>query len=267
MTTVIAWISYDPKFAAAYMASDSRITWDSSSDKRWDAGRKIFPSKEFPDILGYAGDVVFPALALSQIVEAMDARLMFTEDSTPWERHQSILKSLQDSFAHRHKASDRDFSILHISGFGTGRDRTTHAWSIEYRVNTKTWNDRVLQVPTSTGVIEALGSGASAAKSHLWKWNGVAPFSREIFSSFCDAIKSGDDGLSGGAPQLAGIYPKGPARAFGIYDDGMAFFNGLPLSKPNANPDIEWRDTLFQRIDIVTRSLVSGAQIHTRPKR
>lgn len=267
MTTVIGWISYDPKFAAAYMASDSRITWDSSSEKRWDAGRKIFPSKLFPDILGYAGDVVFPALALSQIIEAMDAKLMFAENSTPWERHEVILRCLKDSFAHRHQADDKDFSILHISGFGAGRDRSAHAWSIDYKASTKVWTDRVLQVPTVTGLIECLGSGTGAAKSHLWRWNEVAPFSREFFSSFCDAIASGDDGLSGGAPQLAGFYPKGPARAFGIYHDGMAFFNGLPVKQPIANPDLEWRDRLFQRIDIATHSLVSGAQIHTRPQK
>lgn len=266
MTTVMAWVSYDSKFAAAYMASDSRITWDSSSERRWDAGRKIFPSKMFPDILGYAGDVIFPALVLSQVIEAMDSGLMFGGDATPWERHVVILKCLKASFAHRHHADDRNFSILHLSAFGSGADRTVHAWSIDYTANTKIWTDRVLAVPAETGVIERLGSGASAARDHLRRWNDIAPYSREIFSSFCDAISSGQDGLSGGAPQLAGFYPKGPARPFGITLDGTAYFNGLPVVPTNADSSLEWRDNLFQRVDIVTHSLVNGAQVHTRPK-
>ncbi|MER8929299.1 hypothetical protein [Mesorhizobium sp. M0859] len=208
MTTVIAWVSYDPKFAAAYMASDSRITWDSSSHRRWDAGRKIFPSKLFPDILGYAGDVIFPALALSQIIEAVDPGLMFALTSTPWERHNAIVKCLRASFTHRHQADDKDFSILHLSGFDSPASRTVHAWSIEYCAGSKNWTDRSLAIPPTTGVIERLGTGRGAAKDHLERWNKIAPYSREIFSSFCDAISSGDDGLSGGAPQLAGFYPR-----------------------------------------------------------
>lgn len=246
------------------MASDSRITWDSSSEKRWDAGRKIFPSKLFPDILGYAGDVVFPALVLSQIIEAMDAKLMFAEDADPWVRHEGILRSLKESFTRRHQANDQNFSILHVSGSGTGRDRTAHAWSIDYDVSTKKWKDRQLVVPARTGLIGCLGSGARAAELHLKRWNEEEPYSREIFSSFCDAIASGDDGLSGGAPQLAGFYPQGPARAYGIYYNETAFFNGLPVERPFANPAIEWRDRLFQRFDIETQSLVAGAQIHAR---
>jgi hypothetical protein len=266
VTTLISWVSYDPKLSAAYIASDSRITWDNSGARTWDAGRKIFPSRVFPDILGYAGDVVFPALALSQIIEAIDAGLMFASDATPWERHQVILKTLKDSFEHRHQADGRDFSILHISRSDGETTRTVHAWCIEYDVITTEWTDRILVVPSVTGVIERLGSGANAAKSHQTQWTRTAAYSREIFSSFCDAISSGMDSLSGGAPQLAGFYTMGPAKTFGVAYDGKAFVNGLPVVRPKASAEIEWRDKLFQRIDISTGGLVKGAQVHARPK-
>jgi hypothetical protein len=266
MTTLISWISYDPKFAAAYMASDSRITWWKSATRRWDAGRKIFPSRRFPDILGYAGDVIFPALALSQIIEAVDAGLLFGPTATPWERHANILESLRESFERRHKADDQDFSILHLSRWDEGRSRTAHAWSIHFDAKTKNWADCILAIPTETGVIERLGTGAIAAKTFQKEWNKTAAYSREIFSSFCDAISSGADPLSGGAPQLAGFYPKGHARPFGVYYNNEAFFNGLPLTVSNADESIEWRDRLFQRIDIATGRLVEGAQVHARPR-
>lgn len=264
MTTLIAWIAFDNKFAAAYMASDSRISWDSEGVKRWDAGRKIFASKIYPDILGYAGDVVFPALALSQLIEAIDANMMFTPDATPWERHEIIKRSLQDSFAHRHHTDDRDFHILHLSRWDCEPRATVHAWCIEYDAAGRLWTDRVLEIPTGTGIIERLGSGVPAAKQHERLW--AAAYSREIFSSFCDAISSGADSLSGGAAQLAGFYPRGEAKTFGFLRDGKAFLNGLPVHAPISNGTIEWRDQLFQRIDISTGKLLEGAQVHTRPK-
>jgi hypothetical protein len=96
VTTLISWVAFDQrKFAAAYVASDSRITWDEAGNKRWDAGRKVFPSSQFPDIFGYVGDVLFPALALSQIVEAIDAGVMFPLDATPWQRHEAVVRALQ----------------------------------------------------------------------------------------------------------------------------------------------------------------------------
>lgn len=264
VTTLIAWIAFDNKFAAAYMASDSRITWDSQGVKRWDAGRKIFASKTYSDILGYAGDVVFPALALSQLIEAFDANTMFNSDATPWERHEIIKRSLKDSYAHRHHTDDRDFHILHLSRWDGEPRATVHAWCLEYAAAGKAWTDRVLEIPTSTGIIERIGSGVPAAKTHERLW--AATYSREIFSSFCDAISSGTDSLSGGAAQLAGFYPRGVAKTFGILRDSKAFLNGLPVHAPISNSTIEWRDHLFQRIDISTGKLLEGAQVHTRPK-
>ncbi|NTG32637.1 hypothetical protein G6K91_00015 [Agrobacterium rhizogenes] len=267
MTTLISWISFDHrKFAAAYVASDSRITWDVAGKKRWDAGRKVFPSKRFPDVFGYAGDVLFPALALSQIVEAIDAGAMFAPDATPWQRHETIFSALQDSFQRRHQAVDSDFSILHLARSDQDGGPSVHAWCIEYNVGSQKWLDRILHVPSSTGVIARLGSGADAARDYDWRWNRDEPLSRAIFSSFYDAIASGEDALSGGAPQLAGFYPQKAARPFVVQFDNEIFLNGLPLKQLPDGAQLEARDRLFHRIDPSTGKLVVGAQVHARPK-
>lgn len=267
MTTLISWISFDQrKFAAAYVASDSRITWDVAGKKRWDAGRKVFPSKVFPDVFAYAGDVLFPALALSQIVEATDAGVMFPSEATPWQRHAKIFNALQDSFGRRHQAVDCDFSILHLARSDQEEGPSVHAWSIEYNVSSQKWLDRILHVPSSTGVIARLGTGADAARDYDWRWNRGEPLSRSIFSSFCDAISSGEDALSGGAPQLAGFYPRDAARAFAIYHENEVFLNGLLLKQLPESAQLEARDRLFQRIDISTGKLAASAQVHARPK-
>lgn len=159
-------------------------------------------------------------------------------------------------------AGHRDFYILHLTR-GEGEPRATvHAWCIDAAGNL--WTDRVLEIPTGTGVIERLGSGVAVAKTHERLW--AAAYSREIFSSFCDAISSGTDSLSGGAAQLAGFYPRGAAKTFGFLRDGKAFLNGLPVHAPISNETIEWRDQLFQRIDISTGKLIEGAGSHEAQK-
>jgi hypothetical protein len=267
VTTLISWIAFDHrKFAAAYVASDSRITWDEAGNKRWDAGRKIFPSSQFPDIFGYVGDVLFPALALSQIVEAIDAGVMFPPDATPWQRHEAVFRAVKISFQRRHEAVDRNFSIFHLARSDQDGGPTIHAWCIEYCVASRDWIDRIMNVPLTTGVIVRLGSGADAARNHDWRWNGDEPLSRSIFSSFCDAIASGEDVLSGGAPQLAGLYTRHAAQVFAIQHNGEMFLNGLPLNHIHDGAELEVRDRLFQRIDIKTGKIVHGAQVHAQPK-
>ncbi len=264
MTTLIAFTSHQPNgLSAAYLASDSRISWFENGNHRWDAGRKLFASSRFPDVFGYAGDVVFPALALSQIVSAIDAGLIFQTDDDTWTRHHKMVSLLKDSFALRHHADDQDFYVLHLSRQGRDPEATVHAWITEYSVASRSWQDRILEVPRRTAVIERLGTGGMEAKNHQQSWEGnVGTFTREIFGSFCAAIAGGGDPRSGGSPQLAGFYDKGAARSFGILRKGIASFHGLPLSQPAHSEEIEWRDELFQRIDIGTRGLVQGAQVH-----
>jgi hypothetical protein len=72
MTTLISWIGVDSrKPSSLYIASDSRLSW-ASSDAYWDRGRKVFSSKRLPHIWGYCGDVLYPSLALGQIIAAVD---------------------------------------------------------------------------------------------------------------------------------------------------------------------------------------------------
>lgn len=264
MTTLIAFTAHQPNgLSAAYLASDSRISWFENGNHRWDAGRKLFASTLFPDVFGYAGDVVFPALALSQIVSAIDAGLVFCDEDDTWTRHHKVVSLLQESFSQRHHADDQDFYVLHLSRQGSDPDATVHVWSTEYSVLNSRWHDRVLDVPRRTAVIERLGTGRAEAAAHQRSWQGKSSaFTREIFGSFCAAIAAGGDPKSGGSPQLAGFYDKGSARSFGVLHKGVASFHGLPLTQPIHSAEVEWRDELFQRIDIDTRRLVEGAQVH-----
>jgi hypothetical protein len=265
MTTLISWVGYHASFASAYVASDSRVSWYQDGNRRWDAGKKVFACRLQPDVFGYAGDVIFPALALSQIADALDLGLLLPTDASPWEKHEAIKCALKDSYSLRHHADDQDFWILHISRSGQGDAVAPHAWVLEYSASSARWTDFSLPVPDQSGIVCRLGSGAAAAQAHQRRWAGDGGYSREIFSSFCDAICSDDDPLSGGAPQLAGIYRIGPARTFGVALDGSSYFEGLPVPRTAGATEIEWRDRLLQRVDTLGL-LLADAQPHARPK-
>ena len=76
MTLLASWVGVDTHGpASAYIVCDSRITWNRTT--LFDYGKKVFASKIYPEIFGYAGDVLFPSIVLSQILEMIDSNLLF----------------------------------------------------------------------------------------------------------------------------------------------------------------------------------------------
>jgi len=71
--------------------------------------------------------------------------------------------------------------------------------------------------------------------------------------------------LSGGAPQLVGIYRKGAARSFGIIFNDQKYLLGLPVENENLK-SVEWRNHLFEESDPNTNQRQTNAQPQPRPK-
>ena len=44
--------------------------------------KKVFASKKYPEIFGYAGDVLFPSIVLEQIIELIDAGVLLSKEMT-----------------------------------------------------------------------------------------------------------------------------------------------------------------------------------------
>ncbi|VXB53902.1 hypothetical protein [Brevundimonas sp. G8] len=270
MTTLIAWWSRDQdRFAALHVATDSRISWGSSS-RRWDAGRKVFASTTTPDIWAYCGDVVFPALVLSQLTSAADKGALFSAEATVAERHEIVVEGLKSSFQLRHDAPDENFTVVHASRDGERAEARPLLWRTSFNKDGKTWTDEAVEIDEAApGVITIAGSGSKSLKAEAlrWKESYIGGTSRSIYSAFCEAISSGSDPLSGGAPQMASLYPKGGGRTVGAFHQGKPYLHGLPLAQA-ANPDgFEWFDELFQRVDPRTGAVRPGAARHAKPKR
>ena len=65
----------------------------------FDQGRKVFAFSNWPDILGYCGDVLFPLIALNQIVQLGDSGLLFESGYTSKQKFQAIVDKLNHLFA------------------------------------------------------------------------------------------------------------------------------------------------------------------------
>ena len=268
MTHLVGWISVDQTAPAAfYLASDSRITWGSQRS-RWDAGRKLFYSRISPDIFGYSGDVTFPSIALPQIVDAMDLGLLFQAGAGATERHQSFVAALHATFSQRHNVPKQRIEIVHVARTSTKRPARFRAWLCTFSID-GSFNDEELQIDHSRSNLNfAFGTGGPAMRELVDKWeiSDAAGTSRGIFSALCESIKGGADPLSGGAPQLVGIYPVRLPQPFGVVFGRERYLNGLRLAQGSETKLIEWRDELFQRVDAISLETLEGAQRHVRPK-
>lgn len=270
LTTVIAWVAIDQRGPSSfYLASDSRITWGSRS-RRWDVGRKLFACKTSPDIFAYSGEVLFPSLVLGQLTEATDYQLLINNGEEPESRHAAFVRTIQVSLESRRRAPNYDFQILHAARSGEGLAAGFRLWQLSYVADSHSWSDDEIEVRTDrSGLVVVLGSGEISLREHVEKILSTSQggTSRATFWAFCDALKSQDDPLSGGAPQLIGMYRTNGPKAFGLVYNGRRYFYGLPLHNNIRYDCIEWRDVDFQRIDGETMQIIPGAQRHGRPTR
>ncbi len=272
VTTLLSWISYSDtgespdKPRAVYLASDSRITWD-TVDHRWDSGRKLFAPTTAPHLFGFAGDVVLPGLILGQVTAAVDAGVLVDPKTKPDEQHQAVLGAVRQSVATTVASSSLDFTIHHLMRVADWPDTEFRAWQIVYRVGTGECVSSPIKIPTTTAHIKSFGSGADAARDHRVRWlrSDVGSRSRAIQSSLHDAIVSGDDPMSGGAPQLAALYTRGPPVQIGLVVGERRFLNGLEVETSPLLDAIEWRDREGQRVDPVTGLAKQGGRRFVRP--
>jgi hypothetical protein len=265
MTSLIAWIGANKGLNSVYLASDSRISWDVPSRLIvWDSGRKLFASRHYPEILGYCGDVLFPSQVLSQIVEHIDAGLFFSVDDTPEMKSERIFSSIRNSFSN-YPILQSQVSVIYCTRQNILRQPIVYGWRISWKSGK--WDMSPLNFPLKSGLVLAMGSGGKMIEKFYEKWNRseISNTSRNVFSAFCDALKSAEDPKSGGAPQVVGFYREGSAKSFGVVFENERYLFGLPVH-PDAEWDqIEWRNELFERCNAESKSVLKDAQRHARP--
>lgn len=271
MTSFVAWVGVEQRGPTTlYFASDSRISWLGEPDT-WDCGRKLFASRTEPEIFGFVGYVLLPQSVLHRCCDLIDQGLRPKECENSAELKSQWLFSRVESelSLHPNNRSISQFSIFYGIRMGIGKPGATyfHMFEISWSP-TKKLSMKKIEIPTEiSSIIYIDGSGKSSVEEWSARWgkSDQGNTSRTFFSSFCDSLNSKKDQFSGGEPQLVGIYRTKPAQIFGVVTERGPSFQGMlnPGIRDDAN--IEWRDSLFQRVNS-SGKLIKNAQRHARPK-
>jgi hypothetical protein len=272
MTLLVAWTAIDSHGpSAVYIASDSRITWKSGAP--FDFGRKVFAFSRSPDILGYSGDVLFPSIALNQVVEMADAGLLFGPRFSCKQKFQAIVDKLNDIFRaypQSHSGlAENTLNVVHAS-----RDPEdnkiffchTITWNLK-----DGWQGRESQFPKSSRTLFVFGSGTTEFEANYLRYSAgsTRDTSRCVFHCFCDTLANAINSGVGGAPQLVGIYrkPKSTGMNQGVIYCGKRYFLGAHIDNLRNFEAIEWRNSNFEVCDGRTMQLVTDGKSQPDPLR
>jgi hypothetical protein len=157
----------------------------------------------------------------------------------------------------------RAFQIFHC-----GRDG--HGLGCRFHVAVLSWTpgdgfDRtVLGLPDRSAAIRLAGSGRRSVDARLRAWQSTEAkeTTRVLFRGFADALARELDPLSGGAPQLVGLYRIDAGMSFGVLFGGKRYLHGMPVHALAPDSDVLWHNELFERVSGVTRRILPGAQRH-----
>jgi hypothetical protein len=258
MSLVVAWIAVHAQGASLYFASDSRISWGSKN--HWDHAQKVFASPTTNELLGYAGDVLFPTQTLSQICQIAQNGVLFSIEESPdkrVDRYCEIMRSALESYPKDQLAEP--FDILYACHYEKS------FWL--FRISSTTKHDLFktsVNIERKSAPIEVLGSGAEDFWSEYKK---QAATSYGIFHALANVIDLELDPKVGGIPQVVSLYSDGRTNTYGLSYFGQPALLGFDLNAPGCPSTIEWRNENFERWNFAAKTLQEGAQRQPRLKK
>jgi hypothetical protein len=270
MTLIVSWVGIDPHGpTSVYIAADSRISWNV---KTFDYGRKVFALTRSPDIFGYCGDVLFPSLVLSQILEMADAGLLYDDNTSSQGKFEAIRQKLIYQFSkypHAVKSITSEvIEILHASRDPTKKyDFTCNL--LRWTRFSGDWASSTVPLPSKSGTLFVRGAGAPEFDERFKEYmkGPNAGTSRNVFHCFCDTLFNTRERTVGGAPQLAGLTRKPGTNGinFGIVRDKRRYYLGARIDELKNFDRIEWRNELFEICDGQTCERRPEAQPQPNP--
>ncbi len=252
MTLIVSWLGVDTHGpTSAYIAGDSRFTWNSTT--KFDYGKKVFSSKEYPEILAYSGDVLFPSIVLSQIIEMIDSNILFTKTLNCDKKNKLVFEKISHSFSKYPKLVSNIVNIMHIT-----RDTIVNNYP-NFKCYKMTWSNSItskretMNLPMQSDLLFVLGSGRQEFIENYKRYQqGVnKSTSRNVFHCFCDTLFNIRDKNCGGSPQLIGLYRKPDSASinFGIIHNNKRYFLGSEVPGTSNFNQIEWRNDNFEICD------------------
>lgn len=266
MTLLISWIGVDSrKISSLNFASDSRISWDKT--RAFDNGRKVFGSRNHPFIVGYCGDVLFPSMVISQLIDLADNGLLFTEQSSNDGKFFAFYNKLIEQFNNypSDKRGVTKDSIQIIFGSRNG-ETDFLCRNIKWNQSTDNWTVEDLPFSTHSDKLFVLGSGSTEFKDRFKRFqkSNESQTSRAVFQCLCETLENMQDDYCGGPPQLVGLYNRFNSQQFGIIHKDKRYLYGVELKDAADYNVVEWRNKLFEICDGVTKKIKPAAQRQPR---
>lgn len=263
MTLIIAWIGVDDnkegkKPASLYIASDSRYSWGTSD--KYDYGIKVFGSSRFPEIFGFCGDVLIPSIILGQLLPQIDSGIILNDSDSGIEKNNKILDFISTSIENYPKGqSTGSFTILH----GTRSEKEFSCFKTSFDKVSGLKNEQV-SLPLISTKISSEGSGKKEFDFNFQEWererHNNYRTSRGVFHCLSETLKTIKDPMTGGLPQIVGLYRINNSRIFGIVENEKKYIYGKESSEDINSNRIEWRNQNFERMNPETLKIISGAQ-------
>src|SRR5262249_33295354 len=146
-----------------------------------------------------------------------------------------VFESISEAFETYPKTGLREFSVIHGMRDGSGM----HAKFLVCRSTWSYmggWERHWIEVPRESQPICVLGSGSESVARWYDRWNRTkaSRTSRAVFSAFCDALASGEDPLSGGAPQIVRLYRQWSGSTLGVLWKGSGYVFGAQVKNESA---------------------------------
>ena len=270
MTSLAVELSVDSRGPCAlYIVTDSRITW-SASVACWDAGQKAFASNSSADIFGILWRRFFPPYALRQVIDLIDAGVLFSATDRAEERHSKVVSVFKSAMQNGQDMCVSDFSIVHGSRDFEFMQSQFRLWVTHYSSNTPTWHEELIDLDTAKSyLVHVDGSGKKTIEQFKKNWDGTLDegTSRAALWAFCDALYSKEDGNSGGPPQLVGIWRKGTGHHFGFIWCGKRYVCGVQIPDDSQFDSVKWFNQRFERMDGEKIRLLHDAKKQPKPQK
>jgi hypothetical protein len=267
---LVSWVAVDSRSdSSLYIVSDSRVT--DGHGRVNDHARKLYACCTQPHIFGYVGWCDYPRAALERLVEAIDNGL-FTDADNLSIRQTKIFAFLKESLLAALRREQpvyaAPFSIVHGARKGSGLQSEFWLWILDW-VPGKGWHIQTRRTKSQRSrLLFSSGSGQRDLRRlvRVWQKSDAANTSRSMFSAFCDALVATSDPSTGGAPQLVGLFRKGPGRSFAVVYRKSRYLAGRKVDPVEVDEKLFCPNDLFERVDIASTNRLPHAQRQPRPR-
>jgi hypothetical protein len=278
MTTLASWIGVDEsrkRVSSLYLVSDSRLTAFGSMSReivgKWsNEAQKVFACSIEPHIFGYSGWQRYPAEALNRLVDLIDEGAIFSKADSLVVRRAKILAQLKEvlsDFLTKRRSIPQPFSIAHGAREQSRMKSRFHLWISEWSPSGG-WTTKKKYMRGESILLYSAGSGRTRLRTRdrAWKMSEIGRKSRGVYAAFYEALRSGADYQSGGAPQLVGLWYTGSGRYFGVVYCGQCYFKGRCVEHSIPRVD-RWFNERFEPVDPVSKRRPQDGQPQPKPKK